>query len=267
MRGLIIGLGRAGRRHSNILDRLGISWDYIDPNVDKIDLNPDGFERFRGSLGDLLVQKERMNLAGFWYDFAVIATPPDLHLTQIRQCLDVGLPVLCEKPLCGLGQLAEAEALLQHPNAGKVMIGFNWRYHPKLKALRETCSRFFLGCTQHRELPEWGLLLDHCSHDLDIASFICGPTLEIKKARHTKSDNSELWFIETSRGAIWEQVTQHPCERRADLQYDNEYIDLDPDPAMYTAMWAAFLGGRYEPGLAEAIETQRLLERCEELAG
>lgn len=279
MRGLIIGLGRAGRRHSNILDRLGISWDYIDPNVDKIDLNPDGFERFRGSLGDLLVQKERMNLAGFWYDFAVIATPPDLHLTQIRQCLDVGLPVLCEKPLCGLGQLAEAEALLEHPGAGRVMVGFNWRFHPEVIKLRNIPDDAgvkwteFDFCQYRPSLPDWGLLLDHCSHDLDIFSFITKSIPAIVEAEYGETQVYKIWEIILKNGFIRDYVSNDENEPRSGqirTYYGNGSIgimNLQPDPAMYTAMWEAFLGGRYEPGLEEAIETQRLLERCEELAG
>ncbi|MDD5544689.1 MAG: Gfo/Idh/MocA family oxidoreductase, partial [Acidobacteriia bacterium] len=33
-------------------------------------------------------------------DFVFIGSPPTFHHDQIRQCLQRGVPVLCEKPLC-----------------------------------------------------------------------------------------------------------------------------------------------------------------------
>jgi predicted dehydrogenase len=136
--------------------------------------------------------------SGSHFDLAVIATPPDLHLAQIRQCLDTDLPVLCEKPLCGLGQLDQAKALLNHPHADKVMVAYNYRFHPKLQGVRRIPTYF--TCWQDRVLPEWGLLLDHCSHDLDILRQLCGE-IEIKKAEHNPRGNldydkqREMWVI------------------------------------------------------------------------
>ena len=202
-----------------------------------------------------------------YFDFAVICTPPDLHLSQIRQCLDAGLPVLCEKPLCGLGQLAEAEALLGHPNAGKVMVAFNYRFHPKLQAPNGIPE--LMVCRQQRDLPAWGLLLDHCSHDLDIIRSQAGG-FEVTSASYHNSHGRQWWTIEgQAQGQpvmIEEWVGPTPT-RIAKLAYADKIIDLDPDPAMFREMWAAFLRGEYKPGLAEAIETQKLLERCQELAG
>lgn len=261
MAGLIIGYGRAGKRHGKLLDELGIDWFAFDPLL--LDaVRPLSFPSPETLEEALLVFEAEPG------DFALIATPPRLHLAQIRQCLDAGLPVLCEKPLCGLGQLAEADALLGHPGAGKVMVGFNYRYHPKLQSLNG--SPDMLICRQQRDnLPEWGLLLDHCSHDLDIMrSQISG--FRVASASHCNRGGYEWWTIEGLdndglRVSIEEWVGPSR-ERTAKLVYPDKIIDLNPDPVMYVAMWQAFLSGQYAPGLADAIETQRLLEKCEELA-
>lgn len=256
-RALIIGYGRAGKRHGQMLDELGIEYGTVEPLPSRgncicswTDL--DAF--FETKIKDT-------------FDFAVIATPPDLHLSQIRQCIDAGLPVLCEKPLCGLGQLAEAEVLLQHPNADKVMVAFNYRFHPKLIAPNGLPD--MLVCRQQRDLPGWGLLLDHCSHDLDIMRSQTGGELQVISASHHKNSKYEWWTIdcEAQGQQIMIEEWVGPSNKRvAKLAYADHVVEIDADPVMFRDMYAAFLNGNYTPGLADAIETQRLLERCEELA-
>lgn len=265
MNGLIIGYGRAGQRHGKMLDELGIEYSPVDTRVNCDDWGTHmGFGNLEAALDYFDGTAPDFPLP----NFAVIATPPDLHLSQIRQCLDAGLPVLCEKPLCGLGQLAEAEQLLQHPNADKVMVAYNYRHHPKLQTPNGLPE--MMVCHQERDLPAWGLLLDHCSHDLDIIQSQVGGRLEVTSASHNRRDGHEWWAIECraqGQSISIEEWVGPSKERTAKLAYADHIVDIDPDPAMFREMWRAFLDGRYYPGLAEAIETQRLLERCKELAG
>lgn len=275
MRGLIVGFGRAGKRHSKLLGKLKIDFVTIDP----VEPSFSAFEMYDLALpvkhySDFNVALSKSGA----FDFAVICTPPALHLAQIRQCLDAGLPVLCEKPLCGLGQLAEAEALLQYPNAGKVMVGYNWRFHPEVIKLRNIPDDAgvkwteFDFCQYRPSLPDWGLLLDHCSHDLDIFSFITKSIPAIVEAEYSETQVYKIWEITLKNGFIREYVSNDENEPRSGqirTYYGNGSIgimNLQPDPAMYTAMWEAFLSGQYAPGLEEAIETQRLLEKCQELS-
>lgn len=281
MKGLIVGFGRAGKRHAKMLDELGIAWGAVDPNY-PLELDSPGC-MYRCADFDYTMFYDARR-----FDFAVIATPPDLHLQQIRQCLDAGLSVLCEKPLCGLGQLAEAEALLAHPNAHKVMVAYNFRHHPKLieahkynKYLKADITGFYpkppkwMTCWQDRDLPDWGLLLDHVSHDLDILRFLCGD-ITIENAKYypvgsfAQDTRRQMWEItvkvpglpewEEGRVRLRESVGTY-ADRRAKLEYeDGGELDIDADPVMFRDMWESFLGGEYYPGLAEAIETQRLLE-------
>lgn len=266
MRGLIIGgYGRAGGRHVQIAAGLGHSIGIVDPA--SVTGFPNIEDASKATWFAICYPTIEAALKVAW-DYAVIATPPDLHLIQIHQCLDADLPVLCEKPLCSLGQLAEAELLLEHPNANKVMVAYNYRFHPALKIVKGRIPSMMV-CRQQRVLPAWGLLLDHCSHDLDILDDICGP-LTVKWANRHQCDHTDEWTIcvETTIGQlviIQESVGQY-TERVARLIYLNgDTLDIDPDPAMFAAMWAAFMRGECAPGLQEAIYTQRLLEQCKEL--
>jgi predicted dehydrogenase len=268
-RGLIIGYGRAGKRHGQMLDELGIEIYIYDPLV-----YSDFFYQNSGITDEVYLWKDKYHhglksiFSKHTFDFAVIATPPDLHLAQLRQCLDAGLPVLCEKPLCGLGQLAEAEALLQHPNAGSVMVAYNYRWHPRL--ITPNGLPEMMVCRQQRDLPAWGLLLDHCSHDLDIMRSQTGGELHVISASHHKNHKYEWWTIDCeARGQqiMIEEWVGPSNKRVAKIAYADHVVEIDADPEMFREMWSAFLNGNYAPGLAEAIETQKLLERCKELAG
>lgn len=251
---LIIGYGRAGKRHAKMAKELGLETFAYDPFV----FPHQGTELVESFLAEGLATH------------VVIATPPDSHLHYIRFCLDSGLPVLCEKPLCALSQLDEAKALLDHPNAHKVMVAYNWRYHPKLKQAQKSLSvPLVMDCQQQRnDLPEWGLLLDHCSHDLDILRFVSVDEPEVIRAKYTENSKCKTWIIRTDNAHITEAVTNYEGIRIAFLYYaPSLLIELDPDPKMYADMWQAFLRGDYRPGLDEAIKTQELLEKCHQLNG
>ena len=124
--------------------------------------------------------------------------------------------------------------------------------------------------SQHRaDLPEWGLLLDHCSHDLDMFSFISPEAVKIEEAEYSETETGKLWDVGLKNGLIYEHVSsEYGDERRAMVRvhYGNKSkvvtVNLEPEPEMYLNMWKAFLAGDYSPGLAEAIRTQELLETC-----
>lgn len=296
---LIIGYGRAGKRHAKMAAGLGLDVQVYDPYLPIGGIERDGFTRAL-SLGwpleseqDFIDDLRRVTQG--WCGYAVICTPPKEHLWQLRICLEAGFKVLCEKPLCGNGQLDEAKQL---PTDAPVMVAYNYRYHPKLVKVKGKFNRYpvRMVCSQYRpELPEWGLLLDHCSHDLDIMRMLTGLPLKVTRAKygeyryHYAVDSKDTtedvkdWTISlqgtslTSSSLLlhsfYEAVsTNKHKEREATIKYgwgDDliTAIDIDPDPRMFTDMCAAFLNGDYYPDLTEAIKTQELLEQCYSLEG
>jgi predicted dehydrogenase/MoaA/NifB/PqqE/SkfB family radical SAM enzyme len=71
-------------------------------------------------------------------DAVIIAAATTAHVALARAALDRGLPVLVEKPLAR--SLAEATALAQHPEVGRVMMAHALRFTPALTSLREATS-------------------------------------------------------------------------------------------------------------------------------
>jgi len=119
-------------------------------------------------------------MAGFSYDMH--SSGPTFGTGQAG--LDAGLHVLIEKPLCGWDQLDEARQLLAHPNSDQIMMALNYRWHPVIKKLRQTrgidwnedwAGQWQAHSEQHRDrLPEWGILLDHAAHTIDIFRYLSG---------------------------------------------------------------------------------------------
>ena len=294
-RALIIGYGRAGRRHGATLDKLGIKWDYYDPYV------PIG--AFPKEPGHIYTKVEELKGS---YDFAVICTPPNLHLDQIRTCLDAGIPILCEKPLCALGQLEEAEALLTHPLAHRVMMAFNFRFHPILVAIKRQQEKWEqLGgqwacfSDQHRtDIPEWGLLLDHVSHSVDILLWLSGSdTLEIRQATHSRNESMEVWFMDGTipqgdshpNFNIWESVRKAEVNTKVkrgvvpkrawvsgpfgnvEVAAQDQEQEAEIRKQMMNNMYKVFLAhlegsGGFPICLEDGVRVQRVLEKVMEVA-
>lgn len=78
-------------------------------------------------------------------DAVIVCTPPDLHEEIAGAALGAGKHVLCEKPLARSS--AEAQRMVgQADAAGRILwCGFNHRYHPALRQVREWLGQGDLG--------------------------------------------------------------------------------------------------------------------------
>jgi len=205
----------------------------------------------------------------------VICSPPDHHLHQIKMCLDHGMHVMCEKPLCGIGQIDQAEELLDHPLINRVMVTYNYRYNPDLTKIDNDVrsDRFMLNAYQHRDnLPSWGLLLDHVGHDADTLRYITKENLVVTHADYAEDSFHKLWSIHgvtyDSRTpfSIHEEVLSEPSVlRMAQIITPFGTLEMTPNPEMFTEMWYDFLekvsyGEGQNCGFENAILTQQVLE-------
>ena len=121
-------------------------------------------------------------------DFVDIATPPCDHAALAHRAFDLGLHVLCEKPLTT--RLSDAAALLEHAvRAGRVLFPcHNYRHAPVVQAIREVIESGRIGVpravtletfrnTHAKGVTEWntnwrravrwsggGIAMDHGSH-------------------------------------------------------------------------------------------------------
>jgi len=126
-------------------------------------------------------------------DFVDIATPPSDHATVTHAALDVGLHVLCEKPLAAT--IDEARAMLRHATRAERVIYpcHNYKHAPVIKAVRgviesgrvgkvhlvtlqtfrDTHAKGVLGWRtdwrRERRYSGGGIAMDHGSHTFYLA--------------------------------------------------------------------------------------------------
>jgi predicted dehydrogenase len=258
---LILGYGRAGKRWANICLRREYDVCCYDPAITEYPWRVSPLANFDDSLPAIA-------------DFAIIATPPNKHLDSIETLFNIGITdVLCEKPLCSIGEMERAKELLGNEH---VMVAYNYFYHPSMQIPSTPADFHELNCSQHRnQIPEWGLLLDHCSHDLDIARLFLGNDLRVTYAHHQVSSGIERWSIglvtnqdQYSQNFFIDEAVYlaRKVERIAALRYWDtgsvivSTIQLDPNPKMFEDMLDAFLDGTRNS--EDALITQQLIEEA-----
>jgi predicted dehydrogenase len=194
MKFLIAGLGSIGRRHLRNLVSLGEK-DILLFRTHQATLPDEELAGFPVAtvLEDALAQKP---------DAVIVANPTSLHLDVAVPAAKAGCHLLLEKPLSnsmdGIAQLREAVAA----GKGKVLVGFQFRYHPGLnqisKMLKEGAIGRPLSVRVHwgEYLPNWhpwedyrqgyaarsdlggGVVLTLC-HPLDYLRWLLGDIQEL----------------------------------------------------------------------------------------
>ena len=100
---------------------------------------------------------------GHWaddYDIVYVASPPFLHVEQLRFAFSLGKPVICEKPLvANRNQLPELTALLDE-NTEPFMVAHHLRHQPVVPRLRELIDGGHLGPVSSAAL-QWSFWLNH----------------------------------------------------------------------------------------------------------
>jgi predicted dehydrogenase len=284
---LIMGMGRAGQRHARILDEMGMPWHVsVDPKEDVA--------------SDYFTLHDAVEEAGP-FDLAVVCTPPEMHLSNIKEAFSMGIKkILCEKPLCGLGQDNEAERLAREACAD-VSVAYNWRWHPQIRTIDLSTVPFeheagwhFFSSLYRPDLPEWGLLLDHVSHAVDTLRFLSRnePRLDWADHKVVTFENGEGlasagpdydgWNLKGQAGSTWFDVHEsiwltQRRKRTCRIDIPNGMrVDLDVGPDaledMFTSMWAdvlAWVNGDAPPpvSIADSLKTQAVLSRAVKMAG
>ncbi|HMV95730.1 MAG TPA: Gfo/Idh/MocA family oxidoreductase [Anaerolineales bacterium] len=154
MKFLIAGLGSIGRRHFRNLIALGEK-DIVLLRTRKATLPDDELAGYpvETDLAEALKKHKP--------DAVVVANPTSLHLDVAIPAAEAGCHILLEKPvshsLDRLGQLEKAAA----KSGSKILVGFQFRYHPTLNKARELIQSGALGkiLTVHvhwgEYLPQW----------------------------------------------------------------------------------------------------------------
>ena len=164
MRCLVIGYGSAGQRHARILKALGHEVAVVSRR---------GGQQYT----DIFAA-----LADYRPDYAVVASKTGDHSQDMMQLHGGVSHVLVEKPVFNEPHVFSC------PFSFEVAVGYNLRFHPVVRALRERIADRELYTAQFHVgqwLPDWrpgrdyratdvnGVLRD-LSHELDLMLWLCG---------------------------------------------------------------------------------------------
>ena len=122
-----------------------------------------------------------------------VCTPNNLHEQPVIDALDAGCHVLCEKPLAHSAAAGERMVDAARNNGRKLVIGFQYRYHPRTQFLRQAFDAGQFGkvlyarvrAIRRRGIPNWGVfgrkelqgggpLIDIGVHALEMAHYAMG---------------------------------------------------------------------------------------------
>lgn len=271
MEALVLGYGSAGKRHYKGLTRLGYKVTACDPYKERA-----WYPRVR------FYDPEKALASRYW-DLVVIASPPNQHLEQIKMACDQGLRVLCEKPLCDFGQEQRAQEIVTRYQS-QVMMAYNYRFHSAFWLMN---ARYFkharqptwqiVSRQQRKVWPEWGFVLDHLAHAVDMLIWQSEAIPAITSAKYEQGSNgASLWTVHgllrdkdfTLRDEVYHE--RHP--RTAYFYMPDLWLTLTRDPGMFERMWRYchdWLHGQVPvpyPSLEMAYQTQLVLATIQNFA-
>ena len=137
MKFLIAGLGSIGRRHLRNLVSLG-EQDVLLFRTHHSTMPDDELAKFpvETDLAKALAQKP---------DAVIIANPTSLHLETAQTAAEKGCHLLLEKPISHTMAGVEKLTKTVKERNSQVLVGFQFRYHPGLKSIRQALSQGKIG--------------------------------------------------------------------------------------------------------------------------
>ncbi|MFI5036904.1 MAG: GNAT family N-acetyltransferase [Solirubrobacterales bacterium] len=226
MRVAVIGQGSIGRRHAAILLELGHEVVVYDPSP-----------AVQPPPGVLVAARARECLGAA--DAAVVASPSSEHVSDARAAIELGVPVLVEKPLAlDSARAAELDRLAQARGV-MLSVAMSLREHAGVQALAELLAEDAVGRILRASawcgswLPGWrpasdyrhgysaraelggGVLLDVAVHELDYLLWLVGPARSVSALSCQVSDletdveDVALIVLELASGGVAEVAVDY----------------------------------------------------------
>jgi myo-inositol 2-dehydrogenase/D-chiro-inositol 1-dehydrogenase len=198
----LIGLGRIGAFHADILSQLPAVESLVVTDVDP-SVRASVAERVGADVAD-----DAEDLLRRGVDAIVIAAATTAHTDLIRAGIDANIPVFCEKPLSGDLAAAVAIARCVNDSAIPVQIGYPRRFDPAFQAARAAVENGELGwvhtvrSTTLDPAPaprdyiavSGGIFRDCSVHDFDAVRWVTGR--DAVEVYATGSDKGAEFFAE-----------------------------------------------------------------------
>jgi UDP-N-acetylglucosamine 3-dehydrogenase len=243
LRVAVIGLGRMGRRHLDVLQRLA--------DVDVcgvLDHHADWVEAHRyGDMADLLGDNPGA---------VVVATPPGSHYSVALQALRAGVHVLVEKPMTGDIDLAR-NLVAQADAVSRVLaVGFVERFNTALPTLPHDATTLTTRRTS-TSTPvgvDIDVILDLAVHDVDLVRFLTGSEYNQRSVEVKRRNAAGLATEATFVGCLANGV-----DVRHDVAWDSRVRER-------TLAWSSPVGaGRVDlslPGPSLTSQAKAFVEAC-----
>ncbi len=201
----VIGAGMAGRSHANAYRTASTVFEQRLPRVRLVaiaDANPAfardaarryGYQRAVGSWEEVAADPE--------IDAVSVVVANDLHREVSVGLLSAGKSVLCEKPMAGTLDDAQAMVEAAERTGLTAVLGYSYRRSPAIGAIRDQIARGTLGRIRQfngrywcdygadpRSPMSWryrgaagsGALGDLGCHLVDVAELLCGPITSVR---------------------------------------------------------------------------------------
>jgi myo-inositol 2-dehydrogenase/D-chiro-inositol 1-dehydrogenase len=185
----VLGCGRIGRMHAQNLAR--------HPSVELVsvfDVVASVAQEIAGQLGVRAAASVEEVLADASVEAVLIASPTDTHVPLLIAAVKAGKAVLCEKPIDL--DMARVQSCWKEiaPFNPTVMIGFNRRFDPSFKAVRDRIAAGEIGKPELVLISSrdpgpppisyvkvsGGLFRDMTIHDFDMARYLVGDIVEVQ---------------------------------------------------------------------------------------
>ena len=251
MKILIAGFGSIGRRHFRNLQTLGQK-EILFYRTQRSTLDTD-------ELAGFVVETDLERALAHQPQAVIISNPTALHLEVAIPAALQGCHIFMEKPishsLAGVDSLQKA----LHHNGGKLLTGFQFRFHPGLHTIRNLLTLGVIGrvISAHAHwgeyLPAWhpwedyrqgysaradlggGVVLTLC-HPLDYLRWLLGEVSQVQ-AMTGKLSNLDLSvedtaqislrFISGALGSVYLDYIQRPATHRLEIIGDQGSIRWD----------------------------------------
>jgi len=158
-----IGCGGIAQTHAGYLKKYpGVSI------VSGADINPAALDRWRDRHGVTHLYEDynvMLKEVGSEIDAISICTPNGIHYEAAIAAANAGKHILCEKPMAMNAKHAQEMADAAKANGVEFVIGFQHRFEPRSKVLRDLISKGVFGkilyvraqALRRRGIPNWGV--------------------------------------------------------------------------------------------------------------
>ena len=140
---LILGSGSVGRRHARNFSALGCRVSLMDPRRDRLEQSGQEVPVKHQFSGLDIALAHAAEFTG-----VAVCSPPKFHVEQSRAAMQLGLPVLLEKP-ASIDAASCRPLQAQTHNGGKLLLGYTYRWWRPIRRLKTLIDAGTIGAPRH----------------------------------------------------------------------------------------------------------------------